>query len=46
MEIEFAVTIPLTLIPSEPIVESPKDAIMSFRNMNIDYLVMGNYLIS
>ena len=30
----------------EPIVESPKDAIMSFRNMNIDYLVMGNYLIS
>ena len=30
----------------EPIVESPKDAIMSFKNMDIDYLVMGNYLIS
>ena len=30
----------------EPIVESPKDAIMSFKNMDIDYLVMENYLIS
>ena len=30
----------------EPIVESPKDAIMAFKNMDIDYLVMGNYLIS
>ena len=30
----------------EPIVESPEDAIMAFKNMDIDYLVMGNYLIS
>ncbi len=30
----------------EPIVESPNDAIMAFKNMDIDYLVMGNYLIS
>ena len=30
----------------EPIVESPEDAILAFKNMDIDYLVMGNYLIS
>ena len=30
----------------EPIVESPKDAILSFLNMDIDYLVMGDYIIS
>ena len=30
----------------EPIVESPKDAISAFLNMDIDYLVMGNYIIS
>jgi carbamoyltransferase len=29
----------------EPIVESPSDAINSFKNMQIDLLVMGNYLI-
>jgi carbamoyltransferase len=30
----------------EPIVESPKDAILSFLNMDIDYLVMGDYIVS
>lgn len=30
----------------EPIVESPKDAISAFLNMDIDYLVMGDYIIS
>jgi carbamoyltransferase len=29
----------------EPIVESPKDAILSFLNMDIDYLVIGNYIV-
>ena len=29
----------------EPIIESPSDAIKSFKNMQIDVLVMGNYLI-
>jgi carbamoyltransferase len=28
----------------EPIVESPKDAIKAFLNMDIDYLVIGNYI--
>lgn len=30
----------------EPIVESPKDAIKAFLNMDIDYLVIGNYIAS
>lgn len=30
----------------EPIVESPKDAISAFLNMDIDYLVMGDYIVS
>lgn len=30
----------------EPIVNSPNDAIKTFLNTEIDYLVMGNYLIS
>lgn len=30
----------------EPIVESPKDAITSFLNMDVDYLVIGNYIVS
>ena len=30
----------------EPIVESPEDAINSFKKMDIDYLVIGNYVIS
>jgi len=30
----------------EPIVESPKDAVSSFLNMDIDYLVIGNYIVS
>jgi carbamoyltransferase len=30
----------------EPIVETPEDAIKSFLNMDIDYLVIGNYIIS
>jgi carbamoyltransferase len=30
----------------QPIVETPKDAISSFMNMDIDYLVIGNYLVS
>jgi carbamoyltransferase len=29
----------------EPIVESPEDAIRSFKNMDIDYLVIGNFVI-
>jgi len=29
----------------EPIVESPQDAIRSFKNMDIDYLVIGNYVV-
>ena len=29
----------------EPIVESPEDAICSFQNMDIDYLVIGNFLV-
>jgi len=30
----------------EPIVESPQDAVRSFLNMNIDYLVIGNYVVT
>lgn len=30
----------------EPIVENPKDAISAFLNMDIDYLVMGDYIVS
>jgi carbamoyltransferase len=30
----------------EPIVESPKDAIKAFLNMDIDYLVIGDYIVS
>jgi carbamoyltransferase len=30
----------------DPIVESPKDAILSFLNMDIDYLVIGDYIVS
>jgi carbamoyltransferase len=33
-------------IAGEPIVESPKDAINCFLSTNLDYLVIGNYLIS
>lgn len=29
----------------EPIVESPQDAIRSFENMDIDYLVIGNFVV-
>jgi carbamoyltransferase len=29
----------------EPIVESPQDAVRSFLNMDIDYLVIGNYVV-
>lgn len=29
----------------EPIVESPQDAIRSFKNMDIDYLVIGNFVV-
>ena len=29
----------------EPIVESPQDAVRSFLNMDLDYLVIGNYLV-
>jgi carbamoyltransferase len=29
----------------EPIVESPQDAIRSFENMDIDYLVIGNFIV-
>lgn len=30
----------------EPIVESPEDAIQSFLNLDIDYLIVGSYVIS
>ena len=29
----------------EPIVETPNDAVSAFKNLDIDYLVIGNYLI-
>tara|TARA_R100000005_G_scaffold95618_1_gene77883 strand:+ start:1128 stop:2795 length:1668 start_codon:yes stop_codon:yes gene_type:complete len=29
----------------EPIIETPEDAISSFKKMDIDYLVIGNYLL-
>lgn len=29
----------------QPIVETPNDAVSAFRNLDIDYLVIGNYLI-
>lgn len=32
-------------ISGEPIVETPEDAIASFKKMDIDYLVIGNYLL-
>jgi len=28
----------------EPMVESPQDAVASFLKMNLDYLVIGNYI--
>lgn len=31
--------------PHEPIVESPQDAIATFQNQNLDFLVLENYLI-
>ena len=30
----------------EPIVETPEDAMNAFKKMDIDYLVIGNYIIS
>ena len=30
----------------EPIVESPKDAVKAFTNLDIDFLVIGNYIVS
>lgn len=32
-------------LSGEPIVETPEDAIASFKKMDIDYLVIGNYLL-
>jgi carbamoyltransferase len=32
--------------PHEPIVETPLDAIKTFESQNLDYLVVGNYIIS
>ena len=29
----------------EPIVECPQDAVVSFKNMDMDYLVIGNYVV-
>lgn len=29
----------------QPIVETPKDAVDAFKNLDIDYLVIGNYLV-
>lgn len=33
-------------VRGEPIVESPKDAYRCFRNTDMDYLVLGSYLLS
>ena len=33
-------------LPGEPIVESPTDALNSFRNGALEYLCLGNYLVS
>ncbi len=33
-------------IKAEPIVCSPKDAVQSFVNSDLDYLIMGNFLVS
>ena len=33
-------------LPGEPIVESPIDALNSFSNGTLEYLCMGNYLLS
>ena len=30
----------------QPIVESPKDAVQTFNNIDLDYLVIGNYIVS
>ena len=32
--------------PEEPIVETPRDAILTFLNTNLDYLVINNFIIS
>ena len=29
----------------QPIVETPKDAVKTFKNIDLDYLVIGNYLV-
>ena len=33
-------------LPGEPIVESPTDALNSFQNGSLQYLCLGNYLVS
>ena len=33
-------------LPGEPIVETPVDALNSFRNGSLPYLCLGNYLVS
>jgi carbamoyltransferase len=30
----------------QPIVEAPKDALVTFKNIDLDYLVIGNYIVS
>jgi carbamoyltransferase len=30
----------------QPIVETPQDAINTFKNIDLDYLVIGNYLVT
>ena len=32
--------------PTEPIVETPEDAILTFLNTGLDYLIIDNFLIS
>lgn len=49
-EFEKITNVPIVLNTSfndngEPIVESPKDAINCFKSIDLDYLVIGNYLI-
>jgi carbamoyltransferase len=49
-EFEWLTGIPMVINTSfndrgEPIVESPADALLAFRRMNLDALVLGNYLV-
>ncbi len=49
-EIERRTGLPVVLntslnLPGQPIVETPDDALLSFHNSNLGYLILGNFLI-